>query len=185
MSSNKSFSTETSDRYARAMLELAQENNEVNNIEKNILQLLEIYNSSAEFENFIKNPTQPLENQLIVVNKISEIMNFPKILKNFLSVLVTKRRIFFLKKIILSFNDLVAIKKGKLKAQLISYKNLTPENLKKISDELSKVIGSNINFDLKIDENLIGGFKMQIGSLMIDTSLKNKLKKYEQLMLKN
>ena len=185
MSSNKSFSTETSDRYARAMLELAQENNEVNNIEKNILQLLEIYNSSLEFENFIKNPTQSIENQLIVVNKISEIMNFPKILKNFLSVLVTKRRIFFLKKIILSFNDLVAIKKGKLKAQLISSKNLTPENLKKISDELSKVIGSNINFDLKIDESLIGGFKMQIGSLMIDTSLKNKLKKYEQLMLKN
>ena len=185
MSSNKSFSTETSDRYARAMLELAQENNEVNNIEKNILQLLEIYNSSAEFENFIKNPTQSLENQLIVVNKISEIMNFPKVLKNFLSVLIIKRRIFFLKKIILSFNDLVAIKKGKLKAQLISSKNLTPENLKKISDELSKVIGSNINFDLKIDESLIGGFKMQIGSLMIDTSLKNKLKKYEQLMLKN
>tara|TARA_B100000965_G_scaffold351110_1_gene325437 strand:- start:471 stop:1028 length:558 start_codon:yes stop_codon:yes gene_type:complete len=185
MSSNKSFSTETSDRYARAMLELAQENNEVNNIEKNILQLLEIYNSSLEFENFIKNPTQSIENQLIVVNKISEIMNFPKVLKNFLSVLVIKRRIFFLKKIILSFNDLVAIKKGKLKAQLISSKNLTPENLKKISDELSKVIGSNINFDLKIDESLIGGFKMQIGSLMIDTSLKNKLKKYEQLMLKN
>ncbi len=185
MSSNKSFSTETSDRYARAMLELAQENNEVNNIEKNILQLLEIYNSSLEFENFIKNPTQSIENQLIVVNKISEIMNFPKVLKNFLSVLVIKRRIFFLKKIILSFNDLVAIKKGKLKAQLISSKNLTPENLKKISDELSKVIGSNINFDLKIDESLIGGFKMQIGSLMIDTSLKNKLKKYEQLMIKN
>ena len=81
MSSNKSFSTETSDRYARAMLELAQENDELNNVEKSILQLLEIYNSSKEFENFVKNPTQSLENQLKVVKKISEIMNFPKILK--------------------------------------------------------------------------------------------------------
>ena len=183
MSSNKSFSTETSDRYARAMLELAQENNEVNNIEKNILQLLEIYNSSLEFENFIKNPTQSIENQLIVVNKISEIMNFPKVLKNFLSVLVIKRRIFFLKKIILSFNDLVAIKKGKLKAQLISSKNLTPENLKKISDELSKVIGSNINFDLKIDESLIGGLIIKVGSTMIDNSIKSKLQKIEKKMI--
>tara|TARA_B100000700_G_C14994633_1_gene833139 strand:- start:902 stop:1459 length:558 start_codon:yes stop_codon:yes gene_type:complete len=185
MSSNKSFSTETSDRYARALLELAQENDELNNVEKSILQLLEIYNSSKEFENFVKNPTQSLENQLKVVNKISEKMNFPKILKNFLSILVMKRRIFFLKKIVLSFNDLVSIKRGKLKAQLISSKNLTSDELTNISNELSKVIGSSINFDFKIDESLIGGFKMQIGSLMVDTSLKNKLKKYEQLMLKN
>ena len=57
MSSNKSFSTETSDRYARAMLELAQENDELNNVEKSILQLLEIYNSSKEFENFVTSKT--------------------------------------------------------------------------------------------------------------------------------
>ena len=35
----------------------------------------------------------------------------------------------------------------------------------------------------KVDEGLIGGLKMQIGSLMVDTSIKNRLKKYEQLML--
>ena len=55
--------------------------------------------------------------------------------------------------------------------------------MKNISVELSKTVDSEINFDYKIDKSLIGGFKMQIGSLMIDTSLKNKLKKYEQLML--
>ena len=49
--------------------------------------------------------------------------------------------------------------------------------------EISKVLGTVINFDYKVDENLIGGLKMQIGSLMVDTSIKNKLKKYEQIML--
>ena len=58
MSSNKSFSTETSERYARALFELAQENSELENIEKNILDILEIYNSSEAFKNFIKNPTK-------------------------------------------------------------------------------------------------------------------------------
>ena len=40
-----------------------------------------------------------------------------------------------------------------------------------------------VAFNYKVDENLIGGLKMQIGSLLIDTSIKNKLKKYEQIML--
>ena len=44
-------------------------------------------------------------------------------------------------------------------------------------------MGSIIKFDYKIDKDLIGGLKLQLGSFMIDTSVKNKLKKYEQIML--
>ena len=183
MSSNKSFSTETSDRYAKAVFELAQENNEIENLENEIKDLSNFYDTDSEFVNFIMNPTQSIENQLNVIKKISEIMKFSKTLNNFLSLLVVKRRIFFFKKIMKSFLNLTAIKRGELSAKLISSKNLSNEELKKISSELSKVINSEINFDYKMDQSLIGGFKMQIGSLMIDTSIKNKLKKYEQLML--
>jgi len=48
---------------------------------------------------------------------------------------------------------------------------------------LSQTIGTSITFDYKVDESLIGGLQMQIGSLMVDTSIKNKLRKYEQIML--
>ena len=185
MSSNKSFSSETAVRYARAIFELAQENSELDSIEKNFKDLLLVYNSNKELENFVRNPTKSFENQIEVMNKISELMQFSKLLKDFLSILVTKRRIFFLKKIITSFLKLSSEKRGELTAQLISSKNLTAEELKNISDELSKVVGSEINFDYKVDQNLIGGFKMQIGSLMIDTSIKNKLSKYKQIMLEN
>tara|TARA_B110000881_G_scaffold117494_1_gene103099 strand:- start:175 stop:381 length:207 start_codon:yes stop_codon:yes gene_type:complete len=66
---------------------------------------------------------------------------------------------------------------------VISSKNLTNDELKNLNLEISKSLGAIINLDYKVDENLIGGLKMQIGSLMVDTSLKNKLKKYEQIML--
>ena len=54
-----------------------------------------------------------------------------------------------------------------------------------IGKELSLSMGSMIKFDYKVDPNLIGGLKLQLGSFMIDTSIKNKLKKYEQKMLEN
>ena len=52
-----------------------------------------------------------------------------------------------------------------------------------ISKDLSNSMGSTIMFDYKVDKDLIGGLKLQLGSFMIDTSIKSKLKKYEQSML--
>ena len=183
MSSNKSFSSETSERYALALFELSNENTELDSVEKSAKELLELFNSSVDFKDFVNNPTQSRNTQLKVIEEISDQMNFGKNLKKFMSILVLKRRIFFLEKIIKSFLSLISKKRGELNATLISSKNLNSEELKKLNKELTKTIGSQINFDFKIDENLIGGFKLQLGSLMIDTSLQNRLKKYEQKML--
>ena len=183
MSSNKSFSTETANRYALALLELANENSELDIVEKNIQDLLQIYNSSSDLKNFIKNPTQSQFNQLKVIQELSSKMNLLKVVNNFLSILVTKRRIFFLNNIFQNFLILVSKKRGELKASLVSSKNLSDDELQNLNKELSQTIGTSITFDYKVDESLIGGLQMQIGSLMVDTSIKNKLRKYEQIML--
>ncbi len=183
MSSNKSFSTETANRYALALFELANENSELDIVEKNIQDLLQIYNSSSDLKNFIKNPTQSQFNQLKVIQELSSKMNLLKVVNNFLSILVTKRRIFFLNNIFQNFLILVSKKRGELKASLVSSKNLSDDELQNLNKELSQTIGTSIKFDYKVDESLIGGLQMQIGSLMVDTSIKNKLRKYEQIML--
>ncbi|MDB9799563.1 ATP synthase F1 subunit delta [Pelagibacteraceae bacterium] len=185
MSTNKSFSTETSERYGLALFELSNESSELNIVEKNVNDLLQVYRSNDNLEYFIKNPTEKIQDKLKVISKISDTMNLTKILKNFLSILITKQRIFFLDKILNSFLKLCAKKRGELNASLVSSKNLSNEELKSISNELSKAIGSTINLSYKVDEELIGGLKIQLGSLMIDSSIKNKLKKYEKLMLEN
>ena len=106
-------------------------------------------------------------------------------LKNFFLLLIKKRRIFFVIKIIDCFLGLCAKKRGEIKASLISSKELSSLELENISKELSLSMESTIKFDYKVDKNLIGGLKLQLGSFMIDTSIKNKLKKYEQRMLEN
>ena len=68
---------------------------------------------------------------------------------------------------------------------MVSSKELSQDQLDEISKDLSKSMGSTIKFDYKVDDRLIGGLKLQLGSFMIDTSIKNKLKKYEQAMLES
>jgi len=185
MSSNKSFSTETSERYSRALFEVATEANEIDKVETDIKNFQILFNSSFEVKNFIKNPTQSINTQNEVINILSDKLNFSKNLKNFLLLLIEKRRIFFIKKISESFLRLCSKKRGEVKASLVSSKELSQIELEKISQDLSKSMDSSIKFDYKVDEKLIGGLKLQLGSFMIDTSIKNKLKKYEQTMLED
>ena len=185
MSTAKSFSTESSERYARALFEVAKESSELEKIETSLRLFIDIYNASPELINFIKNPTQSNKNQLEAINIISEKLNFSKNIKNFFSLLIEKRRMFYVKKIIKSFLRLCSQKRGEIKASLVSSKSLSKEELNEISSQFSQSMGSKIKFDYSVDENLIGGVKIQIGSLMVDTSIKNKLKKYEKLMIEN
>jgi len=183
MSTNKSFSSETSERYSRALFEVAKESNQLDNIENDIRNFKLLLSSSVEISNFLKDPTQSLSTQNNFVALLAEKIGFSKNLKNFFLLLIIKRRIFFINKIIESFLRLCSKERGELKASLISAKKLSQKEIDELSSDFSKFTGSNIKFDYKLDEKLIGGLKLQLGSFMIDTSIKNKLKKYEQKML--
>ena len=185
MSTNKSFSIETSERYSRALFEVSKEAGELEKTEADIKKFQSLHDNSLELKNFVENPTNNIKTQNTILNLLSEKLDFSKNLKNFFLLLIKKRRIFFVKKIVESFLRLCSKKRGEIKASLISSKELSSVELVNISKELSSSLGSTIKFDYKIDQGLIGGLKLQLGSFMIDTSIKNRLKKYEQKMLES
>jgi len=185
MSTNKSFSTETSERYSRALFEVSKDANELEKVEADVNKFQLLLASSNEIKNFIKDPTQNTIEQGKVINLLAEKLEFSKNLKNFFLLLIEKRRIFFVKKIFESFLKLCSRKRGEVNASLISSKELSQPELEKIRKDLSVTMGSTLKFEYILDKELIGGLKLQLGSFMIDTSIKNKLKKYEQKMLEN
>ena len=183
MSKNKTFSSEISQRYALALYELSKENDLTQEFESNILNFLKIYKSNQDLVNFIKNPTNTIESQKIVFEKILNNLKLNKLMKNFFLILIINKRIFFIDKIFDEFLKLISTKRGEISANLISSKKIDKENLLNIEKEISTSLNRSIKMNYKLDENLIGGIIIQIGSLMIDTSLKNKLQKYKKLML--
>ena len=104
-------------------------------------------------------------------------------LKNFLSFLIVKRRFFYVEQILKSFIETCSQKRGELKAELKSAKELSIDEISKITDELTKNFSSKIKLNYKHDESLIGGLMVQVGSTMVDTSIKNKLQQIENRMI--
>ena len=81
------------------------------------------------------------------------------------------------------FSDLVSNSKGELKANLLSSKELSKAELEKIRKELSKDFQSAIKIDYKHDPDLIAGLVIQVGSIMVDTSIKTKLRQLQKSMI--
>ena len=183
MSSKSTFSNSTSRSYAIALYELSKENSELDRVENGMRSLNELINKSSDFKEMILSPTVSKEEKKNVLFAIAEKNNFSKIFKNFLGFVASKNRLFFLDKIIESFLNLVSKNKGQLKAKLISSKILTADEQKNIQKELSKDFKSELNIDYTHDPNLIAGLIIQVGSIMVDTSIKTKLKKLEKNMI--
>ena len=183
MSKNKTFSSQISQRYALALYDLSKEKNQTEEFVSNITAFMKILNSNENLKNFVKNPTYSVESQKIVFEKILNTMNFNKLVKNFFLVLIVKKRIFFVDQIIEEFLTLISVKRGEVSGSLISPREIDEKTILSIQKEISTNINRSIKLKSKIDRSLIGGIIIQIGSLMIDTSIKNKLQKYKKLMI--
>ena len=185
MSKDKGFSSTSANRYSLALYELAEEANVLSQIEINVLSIIDLIEKSDDFKNLIKDPTVSQNDLSNAIDKIFDYLKIENLLKNFTNFLVIKRRFFFVEQILNNFIEICSEKRGELKTEIKSAKNLSKDEINKIKDELSKHFTSKIKLNYKYDESLIGGLIVQVGSTMIDSSIKNKLKKYEQLMIEN
>ena len=183
LSKNTEFSITSAKRYSLALFELAAENNLLSQIEDQSLSILNLINQNDDFYNLIKDPTINQEDLSKVINKIMEKNEFDKLFKNFLNFLITKRRFFYVEEILKKYVETCSEKRGELKAEIRSAKQLTEDEINKITQELSSNFKSKIKLNYNHDQSLIGGLVVQVGSTMIDTSIKNKLQQIENRMI--
>ena len=183
MSKNTGFSITSAGRYSLALYELSEESNLLSQIEIQSSSMLDLINQNNDFCNLIKDPTIKQEDLSKIINQIAENNKFDKLFKNFLNFLILKRRFFFIERILKSFIETCSKKRGELKAELRSAKNLSGDEITKITELLTKNFSSKIRLNYKYDESLIGGLVVQVGSTMVDTSIKNKLQQIENSMI--
>ena len=183
MSDKNRFSDSSAKSYSQALYELATEEKNLNDVEEHAISIIKLISQSEDFNSLIKDPTNKQDDQLNSINIIFEKFNLNNLLKKFLNFLVVKRRFFYVEKILKDFVMICSKNRGEISAQLTVAKELNANEINKIKDELSQNFGSNVKLNYTYDPDLIGGLIMQVESVMIDTSIKNKLQKIENKMI--
>ena len=183
MSKKDSLSEVTFSRYSLALYELADESNLVKDIENQALTMVDLISKSEDLKFCIKSPTIKKSELEKLINIISEKTNINELFKRFLLFLIDKRRFFYVDRILKEFIETCSKKRGEIKAELISAKELSENDIENVKKDLSNSFNSKIRLSYKNDKSLVGGLILQVGSTMIDTSIKNKLQKIEKQMI--
>jgi F-type H+-transporting ATPase subunit delta len=166
-------------RYAVAFLSATAEQKCLDAVEQDVTSLLQLLETSPEFATFVVHPLLTPEEQRATVNALFKGKAHALTLKLF-DVLIERERLPDLAAILEQALDLIKVEKGILAVDVVSAEPF----LKRQEDELSKKLaartGKTIELTTRVDESLIGGFRLRIGDVVEDYSLVTKLETFKQ-----
>ncbi len=177
-----SISSGIAARYARALFELAQEKGSLDKLEGNLEDLNLALEESEDLRTVIKSPIYNRDQQSSAIRGVAEKMRVSNEMKNTLGLMASKRRLFVLPAMLQQLNALIAEEKNEVSADVTSAKALTKTQSAKLAKAIASSVGKNVKINANVDEDLIGGLTVKVGSKMIDTSIRSKLNSLQNVM---
>lgn len=171
------LTAEVLEPYAQALMDLAQANNLTDRIGEDIASLLNLLKESPELQQFLSNPILKAEDKKAVLGRIGgdEFHNFTK---NFLNLLVDRRRILFLEGICQQYQALLRKLKQTVLAEVTSAVELSDNQKQAVREKVMSMTGAHqVDLETKVDPDLIGGVVIKVGSQLIDASLRGQLRR--------
>ena len=165
-------------RYSKAIFDIAEEKNQVKEIYELLNSAMVLYRTDKEFKNFIRNPLISNEEKKLVLNEIFGKDNRDNL--NILLYILDKGRINCIKYIVAEYLKIYYRKNRILDVRATFTKELTEEQKKKLIDKLSQKTGKEINLEIKIDRNILGGGIIRIGDKIIDGSIRRELDNWKR-----
>ncbi len=171
-----------SGRYATALFELAVDNGQLDAVAGDLAGIEKMLAESEDMVRLIRSPLLGREDQARGIAAVLERAGCGELVSRFAGVLAQNRRLFVLPKAILDFRTLLARHRGETIAEVISATPLADAQLEQIRKSLSQAAGRDVVMNTKVDEALIGGLVVKLGSRMIDGSIRSKLKNLQLAM---
>ena len=182
MAESSSISTGIASRYATAVFELAKEGKALDALERDIATLDGALSESADFRDLIHSPIYSREAQGKAIAALADKMGLGATVANTLKLMASKRRLFVLPHMMMVLKDLLSEEKGEVTAEVRTARALSDAQSAKLAETLKASVGKDVKMNVTVDESLIGGLVVKVGSKMIDTSIRSKLAALQNTM---
>ena len=182
MSETAGISTGIAARYATAVFDLAKEGKAIKALESDVAALDAAMTTSADMRTLLNSPLYSREEQGAAISAIAKKMELSETTSNVLALLASKRRLFVLPQLVAVLNERRAEERGEVTAEVTTAKALTKAQADKLAKTLKAQVGKSVTIKETVDESIIGGLIVKVGSKMIDTSIASKLNALQNTM---
>ena len=161
--------------YADALFGVAKEKGKLDAIRDQLGQFADALKGSRDLQLFFFSPYfSSAEKEEGLAKAVSG--TDPELL-NFLNLLLEKHRMPVLFRIRRQFDSLWAKENKRLGVTVTSAVELDPEIAKRIGAEIEGQTGNTVELESRVDPDILGGLVVQVGNMVLDTSIKNRLEK--------
>jgi F-type H+-transporting ATPase subunit delta len=176
-----SISLSIAGRYAQALFELAKEDGALMALESDADALGAALSESPELRAMIASPVIDRQEQGAAMAAVAAKMGLATLTQHTLALMAQKHRLFVLPQLVQDLKSRIAVAKGEVTADVTSATVLTAGQRDALA-ALKANVGKDVKLNTTVDESLIGGLIVKLGSTMIDTSVKAKLAALQNAM---
>lgn len=170
-------------RYARALLDLAIEQNQLEKIERELADLGTMWRESRELRHVFENPAYGADQRKRIVLSLAERTGLSPLVRNTLLLLSDRRRTRFLGDIIDAYQELAEERAGRVRAEVTTATSMPESYYAELQKQLEAVTGRKVVLVKKQDPTLIAGVVTRVGDKVFDGSLKNRLAELREQLL--
>ncbi len=161
--------------YAEALFDVARDKNELDEVREQLGQFADALDSNQDLQVFFFSPYFSSDEKRDGIRKAVTDANAE--LLNFLELLAEKHRMPVLFKIRKRFDDLWAKENKRLGVTVTSAVELDQSVVDSVGAEIERQTGQTIELESRVDQEIIGGLVLQVGNMVLDASIRNRLEK--------
>jgi F-type H+-transporting ATPase subunit delta len=161
--------------YAEALFDVAKERGRLDEIGEELIQLADAVEAERDLQVFLFSPyfssaekTEGLKRAVVGAD--------PELL-NFLELLLEKQRIAELFRIRREFEGLWKRERRLIDVTVTSAVELDPAVVSRVGEEIERQTGRRVELASRVDEGILGGIVLQVGNMVLDASIRNRLEK--------
>lgn len=182
MAQSASLSSSVAGRYAQALFDIASQEGDLDALADQVTGLGETLEGSDELRAALASPAIGRGDQRKVIDAVAKGLSLSPVFASTLSLMADNGRAFAMPQLVRALGALIADARGETTAEVVSAQALTPEQAERLTRTLSEKSGRTVKLDTKVDEGLIGGMIVKLGSQMIDTSVRSRLSSLQNSM---
>jgi len=170
-------------RYAQAFADVVTDAKlDAASLDRQFSDFLATWQGSAELRTFFENPAIPAEQKVAVLDKMNEKMGCAKELRNLLAVLITNNRIAHVAEVAAAWRRILQEQQGIHPAEIVTARELAKDERDALVSEVAKLAGGKVDASFKLDQSILGGTVVRIGSTVYDGSVKGRLERLREVI---